>query len=550
VPLLDGKYEIHDERALARGVTSFAATAPDGEPVRVEWLDLEPGDDAVFERYRRLLKRLAREGRAAIQDVVARPGARYVAWYVPPEGSHATHDASLEAAVAEAGFDPATAEVRRLDGVPRLVALPFRPPAVAPGPVAEPSPAGRTIRWRLPAFTPTLRTWALATILVFAGAALALGGFQRRANDRVIVMPELLGTSYDVAAATLQRLGLSAVPQPVASDADDAGVVLATDPPAGQTLRPGREVRLSVALPPGQLAPTDVPRLVGLTSVDTAIDVLERAGLTLGRSVRIHVDAPVGVVLAQAPSAGSRAGRGATVDVVVSMGPKPRLTFLPDLVGLALDDARALAAIAGLAPTQVVVERLPTEQAAFDTVLAQSLAPFRDVVLTDAVLRLIVADVPAARDPGGLPALGGLPEARARELAAGFDVEVVYVGERALPDGVVAQSLPVGARPGDGRLSLTVNARPLPIPQPTVDVIVREPARRDLPYLWGIEPGIPLVVAVVTATTLEGDQIVIDRREVRGGDRVEGAWSTTYPGVVRFDLTLNGEPYGGPLRAP
>jgi beta-lactam-binding protein with PASTA domain len=550
VPLLDGKYEIHDERALAGGVTSFAATAPDGEPVRVEWLDLEPDDEAAFERYRRLLKRLAREGRAAVQDVVARPGARYVAWYVPPEGSHVAHDATLDAAVTEAGFDPATAEVRRLDGVPRLVALPFRPPPVAATAPAAPSASARPIRPRLPALTPTLRTWSLATALALAGAALALGGFQRRANDRVVVMPELLGASYEVAAATLQRLGLHAVPQPIASDLDEAGVVLATDPAAGQTLRPGREVRLSVALPAGQLAPTDVPRLVGLASVDSAIGYLERAGLALGRIVRIHVDAPDGVVLAQAPPAGSRAGRGAAVDVVVSLGPKPRLTFLPDLVGLSLDEARALAAIAGLAPSQVVVERLPSEQATLDTVLAQSLAPFRDVVLTDAVLRLIVADVPAARDPLGLPALGGLSEARARELAAGFDLEVVYVGERALPDGVVAQSLPVGARPTDGRLSLTVNARPLPIPQPPVDVVVRAPARRDLPYLWAIEPGIPLVVAVVTATTLEGDQIVIDRREVRGGERVEGAWSTTYPGVVRFDLTLNGEPYGGSLRAP
>jgi eukaryotic-like serine/threonine-protein kinase len=185
------------------------------------------------------------------------------------------------------------------------------------------------------------------------------------------------------------------VPQPIASDLDEAGVVLATDPAAGQTLRPGREVRLSVALPAGQLAPTDVPRLVRPVVGRHGDRFLERAGLALGRIVRIHVDAPDGVVLAQAPPAGSRAGRGAAVDVVVSLGPKPRLTFLPDLVGLPLDEARALAAIAGLTPSQLVVERMPSEQAALDTVLAQSLAPFRDVVVTDAVLRLIVADAPA-----------------------------------------------------------------------------------------------------------------------------------------------------------
>ncbi|MDA0699845.1 MAG: hypothetical protein O3A02_01370, partial [bacterium] len=128
MPLLDGKYEIHDERTLAAGVTSFRATAPDGAPVRVEWLDLGPDDEAAFERYRRLLKRLTRDGRAAIQDVVARPGARYVAWYVPPDGSPTVRDPALDAQLREAGFDPASAEIRRLDGSPQLVALPFRAP--------------------------------------------------------------------------------------------------------------------------------------------------------------------------------------------------------------------------------------------------------------------------------------------------------------------------------------------------------------------------------------------------------------------------------------
>jgi beta-lactam-binding protein with PASTA domain len=52
-------------------------------------------------------------------------------------------------------------------------------------------------------------------------------------------MPELLGASYEVAAATLQRLGLHAVPQPIASELDEAGVVLATDPAPARRSGPG-----------------------------------------------------------------------------------------------------------------------------------------------------------------------------------------------------------------------------------------------------------------------------------------------------------------------
>jgi len=552
VPLLDGKYEIHGEHVLAAGVTTFTATDPDGAPVRVEWLELATEDEAAFERYRRLLKRLAREGRATVQDVVARPGARYVVWRLPPEGSAAARDAALEADLRAAGFDPAGAVLRRVEGHARLVGLSFAaPPAVVAATPATEAHRQRLPRWRPTPASPAARTWALSVVLVSASLALLLVGFEWRANDRVIVLPDLVGTAYPDAAARLFELGLRVVPNLVASEDERSGAVLASDPAAGQTLRPGREVRLNVARPAGQLAPTDVPRLVGLTSTAATTEALERAGLALGRLVRIHVDAPAGVVLAQTPPSGSTVGRGAAVDLVTSLGPRPGRTFLPDLTGLSLADARALALTAGLSDAQVVVERLTSDRSPRDTVLAQSLAPYRDVVLRDAVLRLIVADGPPAADPVGLPILGGLSEADAHALVGGFTVQTAYVAEISLPDGVVVgQSLPPGARPEDGTLLLTVNARPVSVPRPRVEVVVRQPVARELPYLWFIEPGIPLVLAEVTATTLEGDRYVVARSEARGGGRVAGTWPTTYPGVVFFDLTLNGEPYGGSLRVP
>jgi beta-lactam-binding protein with PASTA domain len=223
---------------------------------------------------------------------------------------------------------------------------------------------------------------------------------------------------------------------------------------------------------------------------------------------------------------------------------------VPDLVGRSLEDARWLATLAGLSSEQVIVERLAVERVAADTVLAQSLAPYASVPVATSVLRLVVAEPAVPAPETGLPALGGLDEARARALAAGFDVRTEYVAHAGLPDGVVGQSLPVGARPSDGPLVLTVNAQPVPVPRPDPTVVVRAPEPREVAYLWFVEPGIPPVVAEVTATTLEGEATLVDRRVVQGGQRVEGTWPTTYPGVVRFDLTLNGEPYGGSLRVP
>lgn len=548
MPLLDGKYEIQGERPVAEGVTAFAATDPDGVPVRVEWLDLGPGDEARFERYRRLLKRLAREDRALVRDVVARPGARYVVWTLPPDGAPLARDAGLDEALRAVGIDPVAAQFRRVGGAPKLVGLPFGAPVAA---AAVPADAPPKLRPARPRLSPAAASWVVAGVFTALAGGFLLGGFLRRANDRVVVVPDVIGTSYEQAAALLVDHGLRVALNPVAADDQPAGEVLAADPAPGAALRPGREVRLNVALPAGQLAPTTVPRLVGLTSTAAVVEALDRAGLTLGRWVRIHLDAPPEVVLAQSPAAGTTAGRGAAVDLVVSLGPRVARTFLPDLVGLPLDDALALVRTAGLTDAQVVVEYLASDLAPRDTVLSQSLAAHRDVVVADAMLRLIVAaEAVPAPAPGGLPVLGGLAEAEARALAAGFDVRVQYVAEVGLPEGVVGQSLAPGAQPSDGPLVLTVNARPVRVPRPQVEVVVRQPAPRELPYLWFIEGGIPLVLAEVTATTLEGETTVVERTPVRGGGRVEGVWETTYPGVVRFDLTLNGQPYGVPIRVP
>jgi eukaryotic-like serine/threonine-protein kinase len=547
VPLLDGKYEIHGERPLGAGITCFDATDPDGRPVRVEWIELVDADgEAAFERYRRLLKRLARDGRAAIQDVVGRPGAHYAAWFTPPEGAVRTRDAELDELLSAAGFDPALADVRRIDGRARLVGLAFRPGA-APQPQrdeAADTPPPVRARWPW-----TWRAWAWGGAFAVAAVALALVGFLARTNDRVVVVPASLERPYEEVAARLHALGLGVEPVVVATAEAPSGSVVALDPDPGTTMRPGRTVRVSVALPPGSVAPTGVPRLIGADQDDVA-ERLVAEGLTLGRRVGVHAAAPLGVVLAQTPAAGATVGRGSAVDVVTSLGPEPDRTFVPDLVGGSLEDARWLAALAGLSSEQVVVERLPAERVAADTVLAQSLAPYAPVPLATSVLRLVVADPAPAAPRRGLPPLGGLDETRARALAAGFDVRTEYVSSSALPDGVVVQSLPAGAVPSDGPLVLTVNARPVPVPLPDATAVVRTPEPRDVPFLWFVEPGIPPVVAEVTATTLEGETAVVYRRVVQGGQRVDGAWSTTYPGIVRFDLTLNGAPYGEPLRVP
>jgi beta-lactam-binding protein with PASTA domain len=392
-------------------------------------------------------------------------------------------------------------------------------------------------------------SWLLSGGLLLLAVALWSAGFLLRTNDRLVSVPDVSGADVEALAQRLLATGLRVEPVPIASD-EPEGTVLGLDPAAGTALRPGRSVRVSYAVPPGRLAPATVPPVLGV-SVEHAGERLVAAGLDVGRVARVHETAPAGVVLAQSVAPGSTVGVGSDVDLVVSLGPPPETTFLPDLVGMSEDDARALAAVAGLTTDQVVIERVDVAGAVPGSVVSQSLTPHRRVQLDGAVLRLLVAGQ-AAGGAGeeGLPNLVGMREADARALATGFDVRVSYVEDSVLPDTVVWQSLPPGAARGDGPLELAVNVRPVPIPVPRVDVIVRQPQLRDVPYVWYIEPGIPVQVARVIAETLEGVRTLVRTERVIGGDRIEGHWRTTYPGPVRFTLTLNGEPYGGDLVVP
>ena len=546
--LLDGKYEVLREHHDDSAHTVFEATAPDGTLLRIEWFDLTPEQEPRFERYRRTLKRLKRTGRTAVFDITSRPGARYVAWERPPEAASRGRDAELEALLDAEGFAREDALVLKHQSRCALYGLTFGSGTQAfdvPEPAEAPA-EGRAAWWeRVPA---EARAWGLAGLLLLASFGLAVVGFERRTNDRVASIPDLTGTSVNDAAATLHARGFGVDVSPSSSDAA-AGTVLAIEPPPGTSLRPGRVVRLTYALPPGQLPPRDVPRLIGEVFPATVSERLESAGLRLGRVSRIAADVPRDVVIAQSAPQGSELGQGEAVDVLVSDGPRTDATFLPDLIGLDVEDARYLARVAGIPADRVVVDRVPGS-APSGSVVSQSLAPHRAVPRDEAVLRLIVSEGGAAASIADVtPSFVGMTWQDAVAAVGATPVDVTVVAALSLPEGVIDQDPDPGAPPAD-RIRLTVNAQPIPIPVPDATAVVREREPRSVPFAWSIEPGIPTVTATVHAATLEGETTLVHSERVAGGGTVEGVWITQYPGVVTFRLELNGQPYGPPLRVP
>lgn len=557
--LIDGRYEVIAEQPLGGGCTQFRATAPDGSTLRIEWFDLPPEREAEFERYRRLLKHLKKLDKAAVHDVVSRPGAHYVAWLLPPEGAAAGRDPELVLTLAEHGYSAGSAEILKPGGRqarPYLYRLAFgdAAPPLVPEVQEEDAPArplrhvdARPLQW-LQRLTPRAFGWGVSGLLMVAAVLLGLGALRSGAVNRLVVVPDLVGQQAQAAADTLVALMLEVLPVPHASE-QAAGTVLALEPAAGSELRPGRQVRLSYALPPGQAAPTEVPQLAGLTYPGSATQALEGAALQVGEVARMHAPQPAGTVIAQGVDAGARIGGGAPIDIVVSLGPTEPRTFLPRLVGLAVDEARLLAQVAGLAPGRILVDEVAATTGFAGQVLSQSLAPFVPVDAEEAVLRLVV-QVGTAAGGGGAPDVVGLGLADAQRVATGWNVSVTSLANPGLPEGVVAQ-VPAPGEVGEGNgLTLLVNAHPIGLNTDGVRVVVREPELRNVAYAWTIFPGIRTQEAVVWATDIEGVRVLVDVVEVTGGEIFRGVWRTAAPGPVRLELYLAGAPYGQPLLVP
>lgn len=542
--LLDGKYEIISERSQGEAQTLFQATAPDGTLVLIIWFALTPEQEARFELYRRAVKRLAQAGHAAVFDVVSRPGAHYVAWHASDAAAAPAADAPLRAALAEHGFTPADADIRLVGRRSVIHGLAWEGQELL---VEQPQPLPAEIRSRKRPSAP-LPLWFVSNGLAFSLVVLSFlvlfSSFRFHSSNRLVAMPDVNDLGITEAAQLVANLGLQ--PEALAVPSEQAaGTVIRSDVATGAQLRPGRIVHLAYAFPPGQARPATVPGLKGLRFPDDVEPLLDAAGLRLGHVARIHAGTPAGIVISQGAEPDSTVGEDSEVHLLVSAGPAERLTFLPDLREQPLEEARYLAGLAGLRDDQIELDMLPASGAAAGTVLGQSLLAGQQFRLRDAVLRLNVA----AGQPGGeqaelLPSLTGLDVAAVRRALPGRQLEVRTTGTTSLPEGVILQDPPAGSVAPSGVLTVTVNLHPKRTPVPRATVQVRTPQPRLLSYNWFIEPGIGNQTAQVFARTLAGDRILVASHRVRGGDRVEGNWPTTHPGVIHFQLRLNNEPYG------
>ena len=546
--VLDGKYEILAQTALSDLETQFDAVAPDGRSLRIVWYDLtDVTQEARFERYRRVLRRLRRADLAALHDIVSRPGAHYVAWYAPDKASWAKADKNLTALLSAHDYQPESADIRvTKDGKALVFDLAFDPEeTLSPVIQTEPEPEivkPRGILERLPTFR--LGAWGLSAILLLVSLGLGLASFQINSNLRTVQIPDVVGQDVNVASRELHRLKLAVEARAVASERP-AGEVLSASPDVGTMLKPYyRTVRLSYAAPSDAVGQTQVPDLSALSSLEDIQAALSEAGLELGQTLYTTSDTSAGSLIAQTPSAESLTNEGEPVDILLSEGAASQLTLVPNLVGQTLQDAQFLVGIAGLRTP--VVERIAAADAVPGTVIEQTIAPFRIVSTNDALLRLYVA---ASEEGERVPALIGLSQREAQTLARDFELSYRTLDTPDLPSGVVNQNPAPGAVSEGGRLELTINtyAEAIPIPVPAVSASVRSAEARTLRYAWPIERGVREVPYTVEVTDNRERTFTIQSGRVSGGERVEGEFRTEQFGPYTFRLYIQDSLYSIPL---
>ena len=190
---------------------------------------------------------------------------------------------------------------------------------------------------------PPRRIWPWALIALLLALA-GVGAWLFTAGPLgPTTVPRVAGLSVDAARSALLRQHLSGRPVDAFSETVAKGIVISSDPTAGNQVRKNHTVTLSVSKGPERYA---VPPLVGLKADDAATAITD-ANLAVGTTTEAFSDTLAeGQVVSSNPAPGQSVKPGTDVDLVVSKGKQPIPTG--DWTGKPADQASAALTKAGL----------------------------------------------------------------------------------------------------------------------------------------------------------------------------------------------------------
>lgn len=229
---------------------------------------------------------------------------------------------------------------------PEGATMVLQPPPAAVRPVPAPAvsilgdelevqpPPGARVPERPVEVAPVLRphapprpSWAVPVLVTCAVILLILVGWVVKAtlfpgaSGKKVQVPLVEGMTPAQARQTLERDELRVGDVRFETDsAKPEGIVIAQNPPAGETVPPHSAVDLVINRGTELVMAVSV---VGMT-LQEAAETLARAGLTVGEVEQVyHAEVAPGRVIRQAVKPGTRLEKGASIDLTVSKGPEP-----------------------------------------------------------------------------------------------------------------------------------------------------------------------------------------------------------------------------------
>jgi len=287
--------------------------------------------------------------------------------------------------------------------------------------------------------------WILV-LVVLALLAAGAGWFFGMGPGSPGTIPQLANKTVAEAQQLLRTAGFQSTTRDVFDDDVSPGLVVGSEPSAGQVVRKFESVSLAVSKGP-ELFP--LPELTG-KSLDDAKSALNGAGMALGPVTESYDDAAAaGTVLSQAPAKGTAAKHGTPVALTVSKGPQP--IPVPDVRGKDQDAAVKALEAAGL---KAVVAPEPV----FDRAVAKGKVAGQDPATGNLTKGGTVA-LTISKGPKfvQVPDVFRKPEAEAVKALkdAGFEVKVSYAfGSSVL--GLVAGQDKTGRQPEGSVITITV----------------------------------------------------------------------------------------------
>ena len=237
--------------------------------------------------------------------------------------------------------------------------------------------------------------WIIGAIavLLLAGIAFAIWkATESPPPPTQVTVPDVAGKDVDTATRALvnKKFVVSPKPQEQASSEVDKGLVIETDPPAGESQEEGSTVTLIVSAGPQQVSMPDVRQL----QFKVAKAQLENGeGKFKVKREWVDNSADRGVVINSTPFADEQVDVGSSVTLFVSKGQ----VTVPNVVGQTIDEATKTLEDLGL---KVTTKDDAAATSPDGTVTAQTIAPNEKVTPGTTIQLTVSANPGTDTDPG------------------------------------------------------------------------------------------------------------------------------------------------------